>query len=276
MTYDIEDLGGREKLRRYPWPRMIACLATLAITLPLAAENPSRSSASHVDDRAGRFPCGSKLTLGLLGGFTLTPDYRTGFLGIDRVGTIKYEVETALGVPPLEVHDVHSASYSRPDSSRPILGAFAETALTYSVSLQVAVLFRELARATEIVWSEPNHFLYSESEGLHYADFARLPNKRTDIWEFPVMLKYRFAPLAGKAAKVRPFVGAGPAFWIENNRRPAVRVLDPHHGVVAGIGLDMQRRGWTLSPQVSYTRWATDADPHLSKNQIQVLIGLSF
>ncbi len=131
LTHDIEDLGGREKLKRYPWPRMIACLATLAITLPLAAENPSRSSASHVDDRAGRFPFGSKLTLGLLGGFTLTPDYRTGFLGIDRVGTIKYEVETALGVPPLEVHDVHSASYSRPDSSRPILGAFAETALTY-------------------------------------------------------------------------------------------------------------------------------------------------
>ena len=51
---------------------------------------------------------------------------------------------------------------------------------------------------------------------------------------------------------------------------------DPHHGVVAGIGFDMQRRGWTLSPQASYTRWASDVDPRLSKNQIQLTIGLSF
>ena len=90
------------------------------------------------------------------------------------------------------------------------------------------------------------------------------------------MLKYRFAPLAGKAARVRPFVGAGPAFWIENSRHPAVRVPDPHHGIVAGIGFDVQRRGWALSPQASYTRWATDADPGLSKNQVQILVRLSF
>ena len=256
----------------------IACLAVIGTALPLAAEETSRGQAGRSDDRGGWFPFGSTLTLGLVGGYTLTPDYRTGFIGIANEGTVKHDGSPELGLPPLEAHNVHGASYSRPAPSLPLLGAFAETELTSRVSLRASVLFRQLTQATDTIWSEPSQFLYSDSERrFHYADFARYKNKATDVWEIPVMVKYRSGILEGKAARVRPFLGAGPAFWVEKNRRPnAPRVRDPHHGIVAGIGFDVQWQGWALSPQASYTRWATDADPRLSKNQVQITIGLSF
>ncbi|MXY67470.1 MAG: hypothetical protein F4Y47_02755 [Acidobacteriia bacterium] len=256
----------------------IACLAVLGTTLPLAAESASRSRAGPSEHRNGRFPFGSTLTLGLVGGYTLTPDYRTGFLGIGNLGSVKDDGSPELGLPPLEAHNVLEATYLRPSPSFPLLGVFAETELTARVSLQASVLIRELAEAEDTVWSEPSQRRFSESEGrFYYADFDRSNLKGIDVWEIPVMVKYRFGILEGKAARVRPFLGAGPAFWVEKNRRPnAPRVRDPHHGIVAGIGFDVQWQGWSLSPQASYTRWATDADPRLSKNQVQITIGFSF
>ncbi len=233
----------------------IACLAVLGTALPLAAESASRSRAGPSERRNGRFPFGSTLTLGLVGGYTLTPDYRTGFLGIGNLGSVKDDGSPELGLPPLEAHNVHQASYFRPVPSFPLLGVFAETEPTSLVSLQASVLFRELSEAGDTVWSEPSQFLYSDSERrFHYADFDRSQLKAIDVWEIPVMVKYRFGILEGKTARVRPFLGAGPAFWVEKNRRPnAPRVRDPHHG----IGFDVHWQGWALSPQASYTRWAT-------------------
>lgn len=255
----------------------MACLAVLASALSLAAEGAAHSQAGRSDDLPGRFPFGRTLTLGLVAGYTLTPDYRTGFLGIYNEGTVTYDGSAELGLPPLVAHNVHGASYLRPYPSLPLLGVFAETKLTSQVSLQASILFRELIEASDTIWTEPSQFRFSESKRrFHYADFDRSWHKPKDIWEIPVVLKYRFGALQGKAARVRPFVGAGPAFWIENNRRPRERIRDPHHGVVAAIGFDAHWRKWTLSPQASYTRWATDADPHLSKNQVQISIGFSF
>ncbi len=257
--------------------RAMACLAVLATALPLAAEGASRSRAGRSDNPTGRFPLGSTLTLGLVAGYTLTPDYRTGFVGIYNEGTVTYNGSAELGLPPLVAHNVHRASYLRPYPSRPLLGVSAETELASRVSLQASVLFRQLIEASDTIWTEPSQLLYSEpTQRLYYGDFERRWHKPKDIWEIPVLLKYRFGALHGKAARVRPFVGAGPAFWIENNRRPRERVRDPHHGVVAAIGFDAHWRKWTLSPQASYTRWATDADPRLSKNQVQITIGFSF
>ena len=256
----------------------MACLAVLATALPLAAEEEaSRSRAGRSDDPPGRFPFGSTLTVGLVAGYTLTPDYRTGFLGINHMGTVTDAGAAVLGLPPLVAHNVSRASYLRPFPSRPFLGLFAETELSYRVSLQASVLLRQLVEATDTIWTEPSQRRYSGS-GLrfYYADFDRSWRQPKDIWEIPVLLKYRFGALQGKAARVRPFVGAGPAFWIETIRFPHKRIHDPHHGVVAAIGFDAHWRKWTLSPQASYTRWATDADPHLSKNQVQIMIGFSF
>ena len=255
----------------------MACLAVLATALPLAAEGASRSQAGRSEDPPGRFPFGSKLTLGLVAGYTLTPDFRTGFLDIHNEGTVTDDGSAVLGLPPLVAHNVHRASYLRPYPSFPLLGVFAETELTSRVSLQASVLLRELVEASDTIWTEPSQRRFSESERRHYyADFDRSWYKPNVIWEIPVLLKYRFGVLRGKAARVRPFVGAGPAFWFENHHRPHEKIQDPNHGVVAAIGFDAHWRKWTLSPQANYTRWATDADPHLSKNQVQITIGFSF
>ena len=256
----------------------IACLAVIGTVPPLAAEGAPHGQAGRRDDRGERFPFGSALTVGLVAGVNLTPDYRTGFTEIFKVGSVQYDGSPELGLPPLEAHGVHRASYSLPGPPLPLLGVFAETGLTSRLSLQASILLRALSDRVETIWSEPIQRGFSESERrFHYADFERYRNKEIAIWEIPVMVKYRFGILEGKAARVRPFIGAGPAFWIEKTRRPtAPRVRDPHHGIVAGIGFDVHWQKWTLSPQASYTRWATDADPRLSKNQARITIGLSF
>ena len=258
----------------------MACLLALGAALPLAAEGASRKQADAGQDRKGRFPFGSTLTLGLVVGHTLTPDFRTGFDGsIANVGSVKHDASPALGLPALEAHNVYRASYSRPARPFPLLGAFAETELTSRVSLQVSVLKRDLAEEIDRIWSETSQRLYSASERRFYhADFERSRNALTGIWEIPVLVKYRFGVLQGKAARVRPFLAAGPAFWLERDRNPVrhYHVRDPHHGIVAGIGFEVHWQGWGLAPQASYTRWATDADPLLSKNQVQLTVGFSF
>ena len=87
----------------------MACLLALGTALPLAAEGASRRQADTSQDRKGRFPFGSTLTLGLVVGHTLTPDYRTGFDGIANVGSVKHDASPALGLPALEAHNVYAA-----------------------------------------------------------------------------------------------------------------------------------------------------------------------
>ena len=130
----------------------IACLAVIGTALPLAAEEASRGQAGRSGDRGRRFTFGSTLTLGLVGGYTLTPGFRTGFIGIANEGTVKHDGSPELGLPPLEAHNVHRASYSRPAPSLPLLGAFAETELASCISLQASVLFRQLTQATDTIW----------------------------------------------------------------------------------------------------------------------------
>ena len=232
----------------------MACLLALAAALPLAAEGASRRQADAGQDRKGRFPFGSTLTLGLVVGHTLTPDYRTGFDGIANVGPVKHDAWPELGLPALEAHNVYRASYSRPARSFPLLGAFAETELTSRLSLQASILIRELTEEIDRIWSETSQRLYSASERRFYhADFERSRHAPTAIWEIPVLVKYRFGVLQGKAARVRPFLAAGPAFWLERDRSPEkhYRVRDPHHGMVAGLGFEVHWQGWCLAPQAS-------------------------
>lgn len=157
-----------------------------------------------------------------------------------------------------------------------MLGVFAETRLTSRVSVQGSALFRERAEKREVLSSAESPDVISGPGQLeHYIELRASPIDRDSIWEFPLMVKYRFAALRGKSATVRPFIGAGPAFWIESPPR-SYKIRDPHYGALAGIGFELQREGWTLTPQANYTRWATDAAPVLYQNQVQVMIGFSF
>jgi hypothetical protein len=89
---------------------------------------------------------------------------------------------------------------------------------------------------------------------------------RANIFEFPALLKYRFA----KGAAAVPFVDCGPAYqWVRHGSGPflvgSVAALFPvgsiplaaenHVGIVAGGGIEL-RAGWLrLSPEFRYTRW---------------------
>lgn len=94
-------------------------------------------------------------------------------------------------------------------------------------------------------------------------------------WQIPVLAKYRF-----RAAKVKPFVEAGPSFRLTgnlNNSNPA------RYGITFGIGMDTYLRRLKIAPTLRYTRWAADGRSFApstqaltKRDQVELLVGFSF
>ncbi len=227
----------------------VALLLFAGAALPAWGQEADRGSRDHAAQER-------RFSFGFVTGATLTPDYRTGYIGTTNGGTRAAVVR-----------------YRRPNFVRPLLGASAEMKLSRNLSLHPTVLFRALGSETEFIFPNCADCTGAEHPGFPFEGYYRkLANKSTDIWEIPVLVKYKFG-----TARVRPFVGAGPTFRIENNRKWLVQLREPHHGVAATLGFDVRcRRRWTVTSQINYTRWATDERPTTAKNQVQVLIGFSF
>ncbi len=144
-----------------------------------------------------------------------------------------------------------------PESNSPIIGALVEVGLPRNLSFEVNGLYRSL-HATDIPVDESG-----EGRRLRFA---------TLTWEFPVLLKYRF-----RVSRVKPFAEIGPSFRAIGN----VSIAPPsHHGVTAGVGVELRLGRIRISPVFRYSRWAGDgANPvgaHSFQNQAQVLVGISY
>jgi hypothetical protein len=103
-------------------------------------------------------------------------------------------------------------------------------------------------------------------------------------WEFPALLKYRFA----SRGPVRPFVDAGVAFdhlqGLTDTVTSAVggQLKNPGTlGAVAGAGLDVHFLMIHIAPELRYTRWTSQhfnlANVLTSnQNQAEFLVGITF
>lgn len=229
---------------------LIALAATVAVCAQEAGAQPPDEETTGAK-RLSFF--NEKLTFGFTAGATLTPDTGSGYAGTGEA-TVGMVING-------EFADSGAAwvLYRRRDSIRPLLGAFAETKLTRNFSLQANVLFRTLGSKTD--------FIYPDYD-------ASFPHQdaTTDLWEIPILFKYRFG-----GSKVRPFLGAGPSFRIQNATPPAGWLPMSRYGAAVALGIDIPfGRRWTITPQVNYTRWAADARRWGIRNQVQAMIGFSF
>ena len=119
--------------------------------------------------------------------------------------------------------------------------------------------------------------------------------QRTDrgkIWDFPLLLKYRFMP----DSRVRPFVSAGaswsyrrsegdslstclgpqgscspPEFSAADFRSSSFKSSQTRFGPAAGAGVDFKMKYFTLSPELRYNQWSGN-----KRNAFTILVGLSF
>jgi hypothetical protein len=94
-------------------------------------------------------------------------------------------------------------------------------------------------------------------------------------WEFPVLLKHRFA-----AGPVRPYFDAGPSFsHLSDIKLSSLNHLS-NYGIVVGGGLEFNLFLIKVSPEVRYTGWAfrnfDGSDVQSNRNQLAVLVGFGF
>lgn len=145
-------------------------------------------------------------------------------------------------------------------SHRLIVGPTVEFHLPRRLSIEVDALYRPVTSKSKVTYSGASGGILvpattGESVGV--------------TWEFPVLVKQRFA-WKGTA----PFVGIGPAF-----RRPQLYSFSSPYGAVAGVGIEIPWGHVRISPTARYTRWARGRVPGFEEmrvNQSEVLVGVAF
>ena len=159
-----------------------------------------------------------------------------------------------VGVPftdAFQVFPVPSPSVFTGESPRYTVGPYVELRLPASMAIEVDALYRSY------------HF---QSPGLGLS---------TSSWEFPVLVKHRFA-----AGPVRPYFEAGPSF----SRLSDIKLSSLNHlsnyGIVVGGGLEFNLLLLKVSPEVRYTGWAfrnfDGSQVQSKRNQLAVLVGFGF
>lgn len=159
-------------------------------------------------------------------------------------------------------------------TQRYIFGGTAELRLPLGFAVEFDALYR--------------HLQYSTSGNI--AGILTTGKTTASNWEFPLLLKYRFAfPV------VRPYVDGGVA-WdalsglsqtisqavAQGNPNPFAVKNNGATGFVFGAGIDIHAIFLHISPEVRYTRWftapVTDVAGLLQSNQNQAefLVGFTF
>lgn len=155
-------------------------------------------------------------------------------------------------------------------TQRYIVGGTAELHLPLGFAVEFDALYR--------------HLQYSASGNI--AGILATSSTTAGNWEFPLLLKYRFAfPV------VRPYVDGGVAWDALTGLKQTITqgATNPFEvknngatGFVLGAGIDIHAIFLHISPELRYTRWFTapisDATGVLQagQNQAEFLVGFTF
>ena len=171
--------------------------------------------------------------------------------------------------------DIEGAAVS--ESKRYVVGPMVEVALPHRFAVEGNALYSRFGYRTG----------NSDILGGFYAEIDR-----ANVWEFPVLLKYRLRALyaaAGYAPRVMHgqfhVTGFSGGTARGNYDFSGATSFDTTHGLVAGAGIEFGRGHVRLAPEVRYIRW--NADPiHISgsrgffigglRNEVRLQVGVSY
>ena len=157
-----------------------------------------------------------------------------------------------LGVPATDAFNVVPFPNFTPLNahSRPFtFGPFVELRLPANMAIEVDALYRSYQ---------------FRSLGLN-----------TNSWEFPVLVKHRFA-----SGLIRPYFDAGASFSRISDINLATLKHRSNYGLVLGGGFDINALLIKFSPEIRYTAWGFKAFEgsgiESNRNQLTVLFGIGF
>ena len=153
-------------------------------------------------------------------------------------------------------------------TQRYIVGGTVELHLPLGFAVEFDALYR--------------HLQYSAAGNIE--GFFTTSKTTASNWEFPLLLKYRFAfPV------VRPYVDGGVAWdalsgvsqTVESGSSPFAMKNNGATGFVLGGGIDIHAAFLHISPELRYTRWFTApitdvAGLQSNQNQAEFLVGFTF
>lgn len=194
---------------------------------------------------------GQKLSIGVVGGWSLTDDYRGAGTTTVPLNTPDFNTVVTT-VITTGLHDF-------------VIGPKLELALPGHFSFEVDALHRNRQWKSTSLFSPPLDFGYGlVSSGTYSATGS--------AWEVPLLVKYRL-PAFRTNAFGSAFVEAGPAL------RPWLYLGGADRaGFTAGAGLRVHPRGLNIEPTIRYTRWGAAKPTYQSvssnSDQLEFLIGV--
>ena len=171
------------------------------------------------------------------------------------------------------------------DTGRWTIGPTVEVRLPYGLSLEADALYRGYRLQQSLAFPEV------VQDGVTYPPFFNSSRSDTKVWDFPVLLKYRFGPRT-----IRPFVDAGYT-WSHStsdvtssltclgteaacNSSPLnsyfytlahINTTAAPSGPTAGVGVEFKLGRFKLAPEVRYTHFSNP-----TVNQVTILAGFTF
>jgi opacity protein-like surface antigen len=143
-----------------------------------------------------------------------------------------------------------------------IVGPMIELRLPLHLAFEVDALYRPLNLTTTNTVTGTGTFTGSQTY---------------NSWEFPLLLKYRFA-----TGRIAPYIEAGPSY--RRTDFPSSFNQLNNAGFTAGAGLEFHALHVRVAPEVRYTRWGGDTGapfptgftPSSQLNQVELLFGFSY
>jgi hypothetical protein len=166
------------------------------------------------------------------------------------------------------VRDVSTQQYSRTYFRPWFVGPHVDVRLTERWSVFAEANYRQVRyRAT-------TDYTVTLPDGTERRIQGSFEGKSAVLWQFPVLLKYRFGN-----RPIQPFIEAGPSFRLPQE----IGAWLSTYAATVGAGVRIQWRGLRFEPGLRFSHWGpahyrngTTAPNEIRRNQLDSVLAITF
>ncbi|MBC7924604.1 MAG: PorT family protein [Bryobacteraceae bacterium] len=191
----------------------------------------------------------------------------------------------------LEVGFKAGSALNDPASQTNVLSTYNQSRWTGGPTVELHLPFRFALEFDALYWTNRSTFNSIFSLGATLSPYSVTSQQKTEVWDLPLLLKYRF-----RVGSIRPFISAGYLFAHQStNRSWAYQCQGPQNscaspdfpnvqlggrseysrfqsGPTAGAGLEFKTRYLRISPELRFSRLLYDS----RDNRFTAMVGFTF